>query len=446
MVSAFASTQLWAAVWVGWIMLQLVTDAPFAGDDQGTISSLIRSRRPGYTLPAGLYTRADVYEADLEVIFHKHWIAVGVECDVPEPGDVYAVDIGPSSIVIVRDEDDQLRAFHNVCSHRGAKLVPQGRAVVGKLVCPYHQWAYELSGELFAAPHMGRDFERGLHHLKPVALRSVGGILYACLSNDPPGDIDTLSEVMDARLADYDLKNAKVAFETDLIEDGNWKLTMENNRECYHCESNHPELALSFHAVDFGFDPDELSPHERDEVAKLNALYEERTRQWDACGLASSAIEHTVGQATNFRTQRLIIAGAGQSQTPDALAASALPLGDMSAPDTGDTHLWGINSWNHMMADHAVIFAIFPLSPHKTLVRTKWLVHKDAVEGEDYDLEHLTAVWRATNQQDADLVRLAHQGAMSAGYRPGPYSPYTEKPLDDFSTWYVERMTAHGFG
>jgi Rieske 2Fe-2S family protein len=427
-------------------MLQLLQDFTPQDASHEVISALLCTRQPGHTLPAGLYTRRDVFEADLDVIFHRHWIAVGVEADVPEPGDVYAVDVGRSSILLVRDEEENVRGFFNICSHRAAKLVPAGHSVVGKLVCPYHQWAYELTGELFAAPHMGRDFDKALHHLKPINVRSIGGILYACLSNDPPEDIEELARVMEPRLAPYDLANTKVAYETELVEDGNWKLVMENNRECYHCESNHPELALSFHASDFGFDPEDLSPQERSEICAHDAQYAEARRRWEAMGLDHKAVEHTVGQATNFRTERLMIAGAGESQTPDARAASRLPLGEMTVPGSGDVHLWGVNSWNHFMADHAVVFAIFPLGPDKTLVRTKWLVHKDAEEGIDYDVDHLTAVWRATNQQDADLVALAQKGVESAGYIPGPYSRFTERALDEFATWYVERMTAHGYG
>ncbi|MEM6763221.1 MAG: SRPBCC family protein, partial [Pseudomonadota bacterium] len=77
--------------------------------------------------------------------------------------------------------------------------------------------------------------------------------------------------------------------------------------------------------------------------------------------------------------------------------------------------------------------------------RTKWLVHEDAREGVDYSLENLTAVWTETNRQDAELVEMAHQGALSAGYRPGPYSRFTERTLDHWTTWYVGRMTAHGY-
>jgi Rieske 2Fe-2S family protein len=97
------------------------------------------------------------------------------------------------------------------------------------------------------------------------------------------------------------------------------------------------------------------------------------------------------------------------------------------------------------MGDHAVTFMVIPLSAGETLVRTKWLVHQDAVEGVDYDLERLTSVWNATNAQDAHLVELAHAGTSSYGYKPGQYSRFTETQLDNFATWYVERMQAHGF-
>ena len=414
-------------------------------DERSASSStraLLDARKPGHTLPAALYTDQEAYKADCDIIFSRHWIAAGVACDVVEAGDVFAVDIGPASILILRDDDNKLRAFHNVCSHRGSRLVAPGRSVVGKLVCPYHQWTYDLNGSLALAPHMGVDFDRDLHHLTPVSLKDIGGILYVCLSQTPPPDIDELERVMEPRLAPYDLRHAKVAFEQDIIEEGNWKLTIENNRECYHCASNHPQLSLSFHAADFGYDPDGLTDAEKAEANELLDAYARHGAHWDKEGLDYEAVEHTVGWPTNFRTQRLIIAGLGESQTPDTRAAVALPLGDTDRPWLGDVHLWGINSWNHVMADHAVIFTAFPIAPDRTLVRTKWLVNRDAVEGEDYTLENLTSVWKQTNREDAHLVALAHKGALSPGYRPGPYSRFTERALDEFTTWYVERMIA----
>ena len=148
---------------------------------------------------------------------------------------------------------------------------------------------------------------------------------------------------------------------------------------------------------------------------------------------------------TNFRSQRLIIAGAGESQTEDATAASSKLLGNVTRKDLGDMHLWGINSWNHFMGDHAVTSIVIPLSADTTLVRTKWLVHKDAVEGVDYDLDKLTHVWIETTNQDAELVARSHAGILDPAYEPGPYSKFSEGALNDFGTWYVDRMRAHGY-
>jgi Rieske 2Fe-2S family protein len=410
-----------------------------------SISSLLDARINGHSLPAGLYTREDVFEADLDVFFRNHWICIGLECDVPEAGDASVADIGNSSLIILRDDDGQIRVVSNVCRHRGSRLLDSGPSVVAKLVCPYHQWTYELSGELAYAPHMGADFDKSCKSLRAVNFKLIGGLIYACLSDNPPQDIARLEQVMEERLAPYDIRNAKVAFQADVIENGNWKLTMENNRECYHCSANHPELCVSFVDLDFGFDPESLSPEDRVQAAEHEALYAERTNAWEADGYPSAAVEQLVDCATNFRTQRLIISGAGESQTPDATAASSKLLGTMTRKDLGDTHLWGHNSWKHFMGDHAVVSIVIPLCAGKTLVRTKWLVHKDAVEGVDYDLEKLTNVWVATTDQDGELVARSYAGVLDPAYVPGPYSRFSEGNLDKFATWYIDRMRAHGY-
>ncbi|RFB78990.1 aromatic ring-hydroxylating oxygenase subunit alpha [Methylovirgula sp. 4M-Z18] len=409
------------------------------------ISELLEARTEGHSLPAGLYTRQDVFEADLEVFFHRHWICIGLDCDVPEPGDATVVDIGKTSLILLRDDDGQIRVLHNVCRHRGARLLDAGTTVISKLVCPYHTWTYELTGELSYAPHMGKDFDKNCRGLKPVHFKSIGGLIYVCLSDNPPQDIDNLEKVMTERLAPYDIRNAKVAHQTDVIEQGNWKLTIENNRECYHCSANHPELCVSFIDLDFGFDPESLSPDDREQAAVHQSMYDEKTSKWESEGYPSAAVEQLVDCATNFRTQRLIISGAGESQTPDATAASSKLLGNMTRKDLGDTQLWGHNSWNHFMGDHAVVAIVIPLDAGRTLVRTKWLVHKDASEGVDYDLNKLTDVWIATTDQDADLVARSHAGVTDPAYIPGPYSRFTETHLDKFATWYIGRMRANGY-
>ncbi len=95
------------------------------------------------------------------------------------------------------------------------------------------------------------------------------------------------------------------------------------------------------------------------------------------------------------------------------------------------------------MSDHVVTFSVIPVDAEHTLLRTKWLVHKDAVEGVDYDLDNLTEVWQATNAQDSQLVSYCQAGARSPAYEPGPYSPHTEMLVEKFCNWYVARMVHH---
>jgi Rieske 2Fe-2S family protein len=405
---------------------------------------LVAGRRPGYTLDGAFYTSAEIFALDLEAIFAKHWIFVGVEPELPEPGDFVTREIGRDSIIIVRGDDGVARAHFNVCRHRGARLLTADRGTVGKLVCPYHQWTYELTGELIYTTQMGDHFDRFCHGLKPVPLRSIEGLLFVCLAEEPPGDIDEMARVMVPRLAPHGLRNTKVAQQIDLIEEGNWKLTMENNRECYHCASNHPELSASYSKFSVGFAPD---PDDEAEVAAAAAYAAQEERllaDWESRGLPSTPVEMMTGRPTGFRTQRLAIDGAGEAHTPDTRIACRRLLGNLNDPQLGDLHFWTQpNSWHHIFSDHAVTFAVFPLSADRTLLRTTWLVRKDAVEGVDYDLDHLTSVWRVTNEQDAALVCLAQKGAGSRAYQPGPYSPLTEALVDQFTTWYVERLAAH---
>ncbi len=406
------------------------------------LKRLLRVRSPMHSLAREFYTSQEVFDADMKIIFGKHWVCAGVEADVPDAGDVVTVEFGNVSVLIVRDDDLEFRAFHNVCRHRGARLVPEGNSNVGNLVCRYHAWAYDLTGKLMHADHMATDFDPKCHGLKPVHLRSVGGLLFICLAEQPPDDIKALSDVMMPYLAPHDLANTKVAHSVDLIEEGNWKLTMENNRECYHCGANHPELTTSLFAYGFGFSPESMDEDERADLERYDTLILERQTAWEIAGLPSRNIDR-LNDITGFRCERLPIDRHGESQTLDTKAASAKMLGKLQDTRSGGLSFWTQpNSWHHFMADHVVTFIALPLSPERTLVRTKWLVHKNAVEGVDYDIDHLTAVWTATNRQDADLVEMTQKGVKSTAYEPGPYSPHTEGLVEKFAVWYLDRLEA----
>ena len=355
----------------------------------------------------------------MEAIFARHWIHVAVEPDIPEPGDYITVDVGRHSVVIVRDDDQQIRAFHNVCRHRGSRLCQEQQGSVGNLVCPYHQWTYTLDGKLAYAEHMGAGFDKRAHGLKPVHVQSLAGLLFICMADTPPTDFARLRDEVEPYLLPHHLNDCKIAAQIDIIEEGNWKLTMENNRECYHCAANHPELTISLFEYGFGYQP---SAANAQQLADFDALSQRLESEWQADGLPSSELDCLDERITGYRVRRLPLDRAGESETLDGRVARASCWAISSAP-----------TWAGCRSDAAQ--RLVPLrattsspsrccrSRPKTLVRTTWLVHKDAREHEDYDVENLTAVWRATNSQDRALVEMSQQGVRNPAYQPGPYSP-----------------------
>jgi Rieske 2Fe-2S family protein len=160
--------------------------------------------------------------------------------------------------------------------------------------------------------------------------------------------------------------------------------------------------------------------------------------------MAAREIDHLDDCVTGYRAQRLPIDQHGESQTMNTQVACKKLLGNIADAKLGGLSVWTQpNSWHHFMSDHIVTFSVLPISPEKTLLRTKWLVHKDAVEGIDYDLRNLISVWVATNNQDGELVGYAQAGARSPAYEPGPYSVHTEMLVEKFTNWYIGRMAAH---
>ncbi|MEA3125754.1 MAG: glycine betaine catabolism [Caballeronia sp.] len=402
------------------------------------VRAMIERRKKGHTLEAPFYASEEIHALDMDAIFRRHWIQVAVEPDVPEAGDYMTVELGRDSILIVRDDDMQIRAFHNVCRHRGARLCSSEKGSLGNIVCPYHSWTYNLNGDLMFAEHMGEQFDKCKHSLKKIHLENLAGLIFVCLAETPPADFAVLRASMEPYLLPHGLADCKVAAAIDIIEKGNWKLTMENNRECYHCVANHPELTISLYEYGFGY---QRSADNEEAMAAFDKTVEERTRQWEAMNLPSKEIDRLADLVSGFRTQRLPLDRSGESQTMDAKVASKKLLGGFQQADLGGLSFWTQpNSWHHFMSDHIVSFSVIPLSAGETLVRTKWLVHKDAKEGIDYNVDSLTAVWRATNDQDRALVEFSQLGVTSSAYEPGPYSPFTEGLVEKFCEWYIGRL------
>jgi Rieske 2Fe-2S family protein len=392
-------------------------------------------------LPGAFFTDETLYAADLEYIFGRHWLFVASEAEIPEGGDYRTFQIGPWPIFILRRDDGSIAAFHNTCRHRGSRILQQDSGIAGAtLQCPYHRWSYDLGGRVIGCGATG-EAPGAQRSLKPVHVRQLAGLIFICIADEPPDDFDDMAKRMTPYLAPHGLTRAKVARQVDIIEHGNWKLTIENNRECFHC-AGHPELLCSL--FDFFGDPDEqhMSAEERATYARYRAASPEQEAIWRRAGLPWASIEELHGRPTAFRTERLVLDGAGESMTADTRVASRRLLGELTEARLGTLHFHTQpNAWFHFLSDHALTFATLPLEHGRTLVRSTWLVHADAEEGRDYDLENLTSVWNATNAQDAAFVAETQRGTLSPAYEPGPISS-SEYMVKLFHVWYEERLRA----
>src|SRR5262249_27361759 len=160
-------------------------------------------------------------------------------------------------------------------------------------------------------------------------------------------------------LAPHRLDECKVAHRIDLIEDGNWKSVMENNRECYHC-SGHPELMRTFFQF-FAHSESDVKPRQREYYERYRRAQQEFVEAWEANPLPWPLVEPS-DDAPPFRVERLVLDNLGQSYTMDTAIASRRLLGDFTTPRLGALSLHTQpNSWNHFLSDHAVLFSVWPL-------------------------------------------------------------------------------------
>jgi Rieske 2Fe-2S family protein len=395
------------------------------------ILSRLRDRNPETALERDFYCSREDYQIDLDMIWYRDWLFVGHDCEVEKSGSYMTVQIGEYPVLIVRDRDGGLRAFHNTCRHRGSRICSAEYGTAARFVCPYHQWTYAHDGRLIAARDMGDDFDKSRHGLKPVHCASVGGYIWVCLAAAAP-DFELIRRHLEPYFLPHKMHHAKVAWSSTIIEQANWKLVWENNRECYHCKANHPELIRTF--------PEEPTATDGADAA-ANPKTAARWAHWESIGLPS---KFHISANNQYRTLRTPLLEGSVSFTMSGKAAVRRPLSDsVTEPDIGTLLLFHFPTiWNHVLADHAISFRVLPIGPTETQLTTKWLVHRDAVEGVDYDLKELTEVWLATNAADTRNCQENQIGVSSPAYAPAPYSPVHEAGVTQFVHWYCTHLEA----
>jgi glycine betaine catabolism A len=399
------------------------------------LARALAGQRPGHALAREFHIDAEIYEHELATIWRASWLFAGCSIQAAAAGDFFVFELGDDAIIVVRDATGSLHALHNVCRHRGMPVCAQPRGRVRRFVCPYHQWSYALDGT-----RLGGDEGDGAGlDLQQAAVTEVGGLVFVWAGSQPQ-PFGEAQAALAAALAPQGLGEAKLAHQLDYRVAANWKLVWQNNRECWHCHAGHPQYVRA------NFDAAPATARTR-ELAAARAADHARALGAGSTGFGAGADGHAEPGLYRFPSpgrwwsaNRTPMAPGFVTESLDGEPVGPL-MGDYTAYDVGTLRVRTVpNFWCHASADHAVLTRLVPSGPDCTLVTVQWLVHRDAVEGRDYELKRLLPFWRQTSEQDWELCARNHAGVRSPAYRPGPYSPTREYNVAAFDAWYRERV------
>ena len=354
------------------------------------------------SLPSDWYTNDKVFSIEREHIYSKEWICAGREEYLPAVGDHKVLEIAGESVIVVRNESDTLRAFYNVCRHRGAQLCStesdshgiklKGGVINGKIIaCPYHAWSYNLDGNLINTPHLNttEGFTHKNHALYPVGCEVWGGFFFLNLTPEQAPDFDASISMFAERYRRYALENLITGKVINYSVDANWKVLCENYNECYHCGPVHPELC-------------ELVPAFRERGgADLD---------WE------NGVAHRPGADT------FSFSGKSKLTIFENLNEEELDRhkGDLIYP----------NLFLSFAKDHVASFTLRPVSVDKTEVVCEFLFHPNEANQPEARFADVVEFWDLVNKQDWTICSLVQRGISSRVHEYGCFSPMEDYNLD----------------
>ena len=395
--------------------------------DSRAIGELIATYRPKHSLVREFYVSPPVFERDIERVYLRHWLFVGISARIPKAGDYFLYEIAGESVILARAKDGAVKALLNTCTHRGSRicLEPEGHA--SKLVCPYHAWCFDLDGTFLTARQMPEEADRAALGLNRLQVRVVEDLIFICFAAQPP-EFEPIASDLRKFFGPHGFSRAKIALRESMTLRANWKIAAENFFECYHCLPSHPELAQVMSYVR-AYDSARLAEERRQYTLRWEARARELGHITGSNKSADGAC-HTV--------TRIPIREGFLTQSREGRPVAPL-MGDFREYDGGVTAMQFFPIvWFVADNDYAMLVRFTPVAVQETEVEITWLVHRDAVEGRDYKLDDITWLWGNTMREDMKITADNQAGVNSRFYKPGPHS--REESLDEFLQWYLNQI------
>jgi glycine betaine catabolism A len=351
------------------------------------------------TLPSEFYTTTAIFEQERERIFFREWFCVGREEELPRSGDYLQLDVAGESVLVVRTRQGDIRAFYNICRHRGCRLAlgvagkPEHAPAPGAtgtfpgvIRCTYHSWTYELTGGLRSAPFVNDQIDKSEFGLYPVGVATWGGFMFINLSpEEAAAEGRTLEGQIGGAMAyarNYPLADLRIGQRIVYDVRANWKVIIENANECYHCGGVHPELCEVVPA---------FKAHGGAELDLDNG------------------IPHRPGAYTFTWT--------GTSQRP------AFPGLNEHERVNHKAYLMFPNVHLSFSPEHVAVFNFWPQSVDRTRIVFDWLFHKDEVAKPDFDPSDTVSFWDVVNRQDWAICEEVQRGSTSRRFERGFSAP-----------------------
>jgi len=359
------------------------------------------------------YTEPAFLAFEREHVFGPTWACVGTGADVPRAGDLHPVDFLGLPLLLVRGRDRAVRVFHNVCSHRGVRLVDAPARVGRAIVCPYHSWTYGLDGTLTGTPHIGGEgrhhcegFDRSCHGLRALRTALWMDLVFVNLDGHAP-EFEAHVAPLVARWQHLDASGLRHGGEDSrwaLDLACNWKLAVENHNDAYHLPWVH---------------------------RSLNG-YSRFEDHYDIVG-----DDHYAGQ------------GSRCYRPPRPPGAPVLPRLPGLPPEWHERAEYVALFPNVMLgvhADHVWTVWLEPIACDRTLERMNLYYVGDAPLGADYAGVRavVTAEWLRIWSEDRDLVERMQRGRRSPAFQGGVFSPALDAPTHQFHRWFARRVERAG--
>ena len=354
------------------------------------------------TLPARYYTDPELFRDELERFFCQMWVCVGRESLIPTPGDYFLREFAGESIIVTRDTDDSIRAFYNVCRHRGTRICPAAEGhFAGRIQCGYHGWTYGLDGRLIGAPHMHEDFCREDYPLHGIPAEVWDGHIFVNLDPEAQPLATQLADLPQKfspwQMADLRLYQRKM-YEVK----ANWKLIMLNYNECLHCPILHPALSSITDYLSGTNDP----PH-----------------------------RSYIGGSMEFQ------GGAKTMSRDGKLRRDYLP--GLSGDERSRVYYYAVfpNLFLSLHPDYVMTHTLWPRAVNRTDIICEWHFHPNEMAKPNFEGNDAVEFWDMTNREDWGISELSQAGISSRAYRPGPYSRCERLP-HAFDEMILEREKA----